>query len=294
MIGTETCSKLFCEYFERKIHSEQADLPASSWVNHHHAGKANHFLTSPIYLLFIATHRIFLSPPPPWCLCYTQTGHSVTKKDSFAFFHLSLPFPTLSVCTIEAFPLSEFPHFWQGCSAGVIWSVTVTRVIWCAMDVGANTVPLLSSGKCVCQKQQQNWGDSTFPVGSHRAQSKKKNPKSQFDGWVPRWSNPVRKVMTCNSLWHFRWLEKKKTKLKYLNCKLLYYLIGCISSFSVLSQKTKQNKKLWKPNLKKASSFPSGSPTQPLSDLKLEQGSIIQSKGKVSATPETIKSCTKY
>lgn len=81
------------------------------------------------------------------------------KRINFLFFSsacLSQPF--LCAFAKEAFPLSEFPPFWQGCSAGVIWSVTVTRVMWCATDVEANTVPLLCSGKCMCQEQQQDGG----------------------------------------------------------------------------------------------------------------------------------------
>lgn len=199
---------------EKKIHSNQAHLPASSWVSYHHGGKANHFLTYPVYLLFIVTHGIFLSPPPPRCCWYTYTGHFVMKKDSFAFSHLSLPLPTPSVrfCQWGFSPL-WIPPLLTGLQfvvAGVIWSVTLMKVIWSAMDVQVNIVPLLSLEN-VCVRNNKRWG---IP---HILWDIAKIPVPQFDVQIPSWSTPVRKAITCNCLRDFRWLKKNpKTEVIFI------------------------------------------------------------------------------
>lgn len=188
MIGTETHSKLFFEYFECSSRKERHT--ATKQTCQHLPGSINTMQEKQIifwpnqsicYLLQLVEY--FFLP-----LLHDVAG--TLKQDILLWKGTNLLFstsaclspPFLSAFAIKAFPLSEFPHLWQGCSAGFIWSVTVTRVIWWAMDVEANTVPLCSVLENVCVRNNSKMGGSKYPVGSHRAQPKPLN-HSLMDGF---------------------------------------------------------------------------------------------------------------
>lgn len=125
-----------------------------------------------LFAIYCNSGNISFSPSSMMLLVHSNRTFCY-EKGLICFFppQPASPKPFCMLLSTRLFP-SEFPPFWQGCSTGVIWSFTVTRIIWCATDVEVNTVPLLCSGKCKCQKQQQDGGDSIYPVASHRTQPK--------------------------------------------------------------------------------------------------------------------------
>lgn len=161
MIGIETCSKLFCEYYicssrQERYRSRSSSIflgQLPSWRK----SKLFFDLTN-LFAIYCNWGSISFSPSSMMLLAHTNRTLCY-EKGLICFFppQPASPNPFCVLLPKRLFPSLNSP-FWQGCSAGVIWSVTVTRVIWCATDVEANISPFALFWKMYVSETTARWG----------------------------------------------------------------------------------------------------------------------------------------